>query len=290
MTTTVDTATDAEWGNPGLKTFKKRYIRNVKTPMGNTWVHNEVADIVREIFLNATLPLGDVPGYLSPDELQREGSPRSYGVVLGLPWADEYRAWGFADYDGAGIVFTGSIDEARSLSELALSLQAARQADAEEPSDLGDWKSLRPGTRNLTLGDKGDDVQFIQLFLGIGPDGIYGPETAGAVEFFRRRLNTVPSADVDGDLWRAILPKASRFSLSRGDGGLKVRVLQAALAAYDWAPIDSVTGTFGVDTSRAVRRLQATANLRVNGSVRSPEWAYLLGSSTLAEAPLSLAS
>lgn len=276
--------TDSEWGNPALKTYKKRYIRNVKTANGSTWVHNEIADIVRELLTGAPLPLGDVPGYVAPEE---EGAldPRNYGVVLHLPWSDSYRAWGFEDYNGMGIIFTGSIDDARANSELALSLQGTRAAEGEVVPEVGEWYHGRPGSRPLEPGMKGDDVQFIQLLTNVAEDGIYGRETTAAVRYLQTRFN--PYGDpVDGvteELWTAILPKGTRFSLSRGDSGFKVRVLQALLAAYDWAAPDSVTGRYGVATARSVKRMQANAGLRVNGYVRPPEWAYLLGTGARAE-------
>lgn len=273
-----ETATDSEWGNPALKTYKKRYIRNVKTPNGATWVHNEIADIVRELLSAAPLPLGDVPGYVAPEDGNTIG-PVNYGVVLHLPWDESYRPWGFEDYAGMGIIFTGSIDDARANSELALSLQGTRAAEAEPVPEVGEWHHGRPGSRELEPGMKGDDVQFIQLLTGVFEDGVYGRETEAAVKYLQTRFNPYadPSGTISEELWTAILPKGTRFSLTRGDSGFKVRVLQALLAAYDWAAPDSVTGRYGVATARAVKRLQANAGLRVNGYVRSPEWAYLLG-------------
>ncbi len=280
-------AADSEWGNPALKTYKKRYIRNVKTPNGATWVHNEIADIVRELLVSAPLPLGDVPGYVAPGEHVADSDPRAYGVVLHLPWSDSYKAWGFADYEGMGIIFTGSIDDARANSELALSLQGTRAADAEPVPEVGDWHHGRPGSRPLGPGMKGDDVQFIQLLTNVNDDGVYGRETAAAVRYLQTRFNPYaePTEAITEELWGAILPKGTKFSLSRGDSGFKVRVLQALLAAYDWAAPESVTGRYGVATSRSVKRLQANAGLRVNGYVRSPEWAYLLGGAVRAEGP-----
>lgn len=279
-----DAAADTEWGNPALKTYKKRYIRNVKTSNGSTWVHNEIADIVRELFANAPLPLGDVPGYVAPEDEKIIG-PVNYGVVLHLPWSDSYKAWGFEDYSGMGIIFTGSIDDARANSELALSLQGTRAAEGEILPEVGEWHHGRPGSRPLEPGMKGDDVQFIQLLTSVTDDGIYGRETAAAVKYLQTRFNPYaePADGVNEELWAAILPKGTRFSLTRGDSGFKVRVLQALLAAYDWASPDSVTGRYGVATARAVKRLQANAGLRVNGYVRSPEWAYLLGTGARAE-------
>jgi len=273
-----DATTDTEWGNPALKTYKKRYIRNVRTPNGSTWVHNEIADIVRELLATAPLPLGEVPGYVAPEEEGKLG-PVNFGVVLNLPWSEAYRPWGFEDYSGLGIIFTGSIDDARANSELALSLQGTRAAEAEPVPEVGEWYHGRPGTRPLEPGMKGDDVQFIQLLTNVHEDGIYGRETAAAVKYLQMRFNpyTEPQDGISAELWTAILPKGTKFSLTRGDSGFKVRVLQALLAAYDWATPESVTGRYGVATSRSVKRLQANAGLRVNGYVRSPEWAYLLG-------------
>lgn len=288
---------DTEWGNPALKTYKKRYIRNVRTPNGSTWVHNEIADIVRELLLSAPLPLGEVDGYVAPADGSAIG-PVNYGVVLHLPWSEAYKPWGFEDYEGMGVIYTGSIDDARASSELALSLQASRAAEGEVIPEVGEWCHGRPGARPLTPGMKGDDVQFIQLLTGVTADGVYGRETGQAVTYLHTRFNPYaePAEGVTEELWTAILPKATRFSLTRGDSGFKVRVLQALLAAYDWSGPEAVTGRYGVETSRSVKRLQANAGLRVNGYVRAPEWAYLLGMGArpitveAAPAPLRLVS
>jgi peptidoglycan hydrolase-like protein with peptidoglycan-binding domain len=239
---------------------------------------------VQEIFIAAEAPLGELLAY---DPESKEPAAR-YGTYLPIPWTLELQRWGFGML-GDGIVFEGSIDDARAYSEQAAVLAAAREVAALKPvgpEALGDdaWAAVLPGARTLRPGDKGEDVQFLQLLAGITDDGIYGAETEAFVIHLRSRLG-IPAPEageddvvvlVDESFWRSVLPKKTLYSMGAGDAGFKIRVLQAALAASDWASPSLVTGRFGVETAKAVRRLQANYNLRITGRVRQAEWLALV--------------
>lgn len=283
MTSTAEApavATESEWGDPKFKTFKKRFIRLVRENGSSAWVHNEIADIVREIFAAAAEPIGEVAAF----DLESTDLAAQYGTYLALPYELEYERWGFTIH-GDGIVFGGSLDDARARSAEAQTLTAARYAESGEvPAEEEAWATSRPGSRPLAHGAKGDDVQFLQYLAGVTPDGIYGQETEDAVIYLRRRHGVPDPAAVegepviwcDGDFWGSILPRKTLYSLSQGDAGFRIRVLQAALAAYDWAEPHLVSGRFGVETAKAVRRMQANHNLRITGRVRNAEWVVLV--------------
>lgn len=66
-----------------------------------------------------------------------------------------------------------------------------------------------PGWRDLRKGDRGDDVAFVQRFIGKAragdDDGIYGTSTERGVDWYRNLRNDVPAGDgVDIDVWRAM--------------------------------------------------------------------------------------
>lgn len=274
--------TESEWGSPEFKTFKKRFIRIVRANDSTAWVHAEIAAIVQEVFMAAEEPYGEVLAY----DPESTDVAATYGTFLPIPWTLELQRWGF-DMHGEGIVFAGTIDDARTYSEQAAVMAAAREVKAVAvPVKLGDeqWANVLPGARTLVPGDKGDDVQFLQLLGGLTDDGIYGAETEQFVTYLRGRKGLpAPEAGeddtlvlVDAMFWRALLPKRTLYSMGQGDAGFQIRVLQAALAAADWAPQSLVTGRFGVETARAVRRLQANYNLRITGRVRQAEWVALV--------------
>ncbi|ASR84166.1 lysin A [Arthrobacter phage Wheelbite] len=283
-------APESEWGGPTFKTFKKRYVRIVRAGDSTAWVHAEIADIVREIFLAAEAPYGELAAY----DAESTNVAATYGTYLPIPWTLELQRWGFGMH-GDGIVFEGSIDDARALSEQAAVLAAEREIAASAPAvpeDPDTWAAVLPGARNLRPGDRGDDVQFIQFLGGLTPDGLYGPKTEEFVKYLRSKwglgIPTVtlpegyagPTLDfvplVDAEFWGGILPRKTLYSMGQGDAGFKIRVLQSALAAADWAPAHLVSGRFGVETSKAVRRMQANFGLRVTGRVRQAEWLALV--------------
>lgn len=283
MTAALAEATDThEWGTPTLKTFKRRFVRNVRTDTASTWVHVAIAPIVRELLVELDAA-GTIPGYVQygPDS-ENPNSPSHYGVKLGLPLTRQAQRWGFAACPG-GIIFTGTIDEAHQLADEAQEVHALRAVTATAsttaaPPEDGKWGHNAPGVRPLTYGDKGDDVQFLQLVLNAGEQGgIFTEATDLAVKLFQRRYNLEETGDVGEAEWKLIIPRISKLSLGRGDAGFRVRVLQSLLVAYDWVADLDVTGRFGYRTSMVVKELQQDYGLRVNGSVRGPEWAVLFG-------------
>lgn len=266
------------WGNPTASSFRKHYIRLVQVGGAEAAVHKEIADIVAELFRMAeeqgALPAGEVAAY----DKNRAGEPHpaAYGVRVELPGVEGAAAWGFED-DGEAIIFRGDIEAAREWTQTAQELHATRQAPAPATGFEG-WLHEFPGRRDLTEGDGGDDVQFLQAVLGCPEqDGRYHTSTAQQVAMMQRKFGLPETGEVDRKTWAIMFPKFSRFSVGRGEAGFSVRVIQAALWAYGHEPDQPVTGRYGKETDKAVRRLQEDHGLRVTGHVRGPEWVALLG-------------
>jgi peptidoglycan hydrolase-like protein with peptidoglycan-binding domain len=138
----------------------------------------------------------------------------------------------------------------------------------------------------LTEGAEGRQVQMLQRALGIGTDGIFGPETEAAVKQFQERNGLSVDGIVGPQTWSALRGSgisASLASVSPGEegsthdavqetegsgGGGAVERLQSALKL----PVD---GDFGPETEAAVRRLQERHGLSVDGVVGPETWSVL---------------
>ena len=148
----------------------------------------------------------------------------------------------------------------------------------------------------LSSGAEGRQVQLLQQALGIGVDGVYGPETEEAVRGFQAsRGLTVdgiagpqtsaalrsgsgsrafasdfkPSTPGEGSKAEGTKAEGSKAEGSgEGSGGDAVARLQSALRL-------SPDGSFGPETEAAVRRLQARHGLTVDGVVGPATWALL---------------
>lgn len=272
------------WGNPAVKTFKKEHIRQVAASGTTSQVNAEILDIVAGLFNHAQrhgleLPK-QVKGWLAP----KQGEPLTaahYGrAVENIAGLDAIAApYGF-EPQGNLLVFTGDIDAARAIAEHAATedmlAMVAGETRIERPADS--WATDRPGVRELTTGDRGDDVQFFQaVFNAPDQSGTWDEWCAGAATHLQQRWGIPVTGTTTQDLWRGILPNTMNYSISYGEDGHVVRVLQAALTAYDWDPDVLVNGRFDQDTLAAVTEIQKSYGLRVNPAVGPAEWAILLG-------------
>lgn len=272
------------WGNPAVKTFKKEHIRQVAASGTTSQVNAEILDIVAGLFNHAQrhgleLPK-QVKGWIAPkpgDPL----TPAHYGAAVeNLPGLEEIAGpYGFEPQDGL-LVFTGDVAAARATAEQAATedmlAMVAGEPRVERPADS--WGTDRPGTRELGPGTKGDDVQFFQMIFN-APDqaGTWDDWCTGAATHLQQRWGIPVTGTTTQDLWRGILPNERNYSISYGEDGHTVRVLQAALTAYDWDCDVLVTGRFDQDTLAAVNEIQKSYGLRVNPAVGPSEWAILLG-------------
>jgi lysozyme family protein len=120
------------------------------------------------------------------------------------------------------------------------------------------------GHAAIKKGSRGPAVVKLQRWLGLNPDGVFGPATRRAVRRFQRRHGLTADGIVGPATWRA-LRRARAGGASRG---ALVRRLQRAVGV----PAD---GVFGPMTARAVRRFQRRNGLAVDGVVGPATWAAL---------------
>lgn len=271
------------WGDPATDSFRKKHIRETR-PAGSVALVNAQIQAAASRLIEGLSELHvEIPEVIpSYDPRGTEAQRLGLALHLKVDPGDEVAAlvqrWGFDGFlvDGSDVVelrFVKTPDEAAAINDEALAFKLD-VLDAEEIS--GPSPMRWPGSRDLVLGDTGPDVTFLRLVLNVGRDQPVDDELLDAVARFRaRRGSPVVSREIDADLWRRIIPRR-RPLVSSGDSGFIVRVLQAALVAYEGSE-HRVTGTWGVLTSKDVTALQKDFNLREARFVRDPEWALLLG-------------
>ena len=162
-------------------------------------------------------------------------------------------------------VATGAATLARS--------KPAEAAPAERPAKRARPARNRVGDE-ISRGDHGAAVAYLQRELGVPSDGFFGPATLSAVERLQERRGLTVDGRVGPATWRALRSNgattkaagaASSAKRPHGDG---VRALQRALGI-------SADGVFGKQTATAVREFQRKHGLKADGVVGPATWEAL---------------
>jgi peptidoglycan hydrolase-like protein with peptidoglycan-binding domain len=271
------------WGNPRVPTFRKKYIRPVKSGAWSILIHAALVDMVSEILESVTAsgihlteePVGWIP-YVDG------GSPLEEGRSLYLPGGfpdDAFHDWGFDRVPGFADTFTfpGSADQARELAVKAEVVRSLRCMPALKKPD-GSPVTVFPGDREVRLGDYGDDVRAFQMTYACPTqDGECDRATLDLAAYIQRRNGAAVTGTIDEYAWMAVLPTTLNMSQEYGCSGNIVRLLQAVLYCYDWDSELMVSGRYDQQTMSAIQRLQDTYGLRTSGVTGPAEWAILLG-------------
>jgi peptidoglycan hydrolase-like protein with peptidoglycan-binding domain len=135
---------------------------------------------------------------------------------------------------------------------------------------------------SLSSESQGRHVELLQEALGIAVDGIYGPETEGAVRSFQASrgltVDGIVGPATSGALRSGAPATASAASIrdaanvTSSEGG---ETSGAAVARLQSALHVSSDGDFGPETEAAVRRLQARHGLTVDGIVGPETWSVI---------------
>src|SRR3954454_4494887 len=132
-------------------------------------------------------------------------------------------------------------------------------------------KRVRPAkTRvgdELTRGDHGAAVSYLQRELGVPADGYFGNRTLSAVERLQSHRGLASDGTVGPATWRALRSpaKASAPAAARRPHGHGVRAVQQAIGVR-------ADGVFGKNTAHGVRAFQEKHGLKPDGIVGPATW------------------
>jgi len=130
------------------------------------------------------------------------------------------------------------------------------------------------------MGAQGAAVAALQTALHLSPaDGVFGPQTLGAVQAFQRAHGLPATGTVTPTTWSALIPAPAP---APGLGAYRNQVLRtgstgpAVIALQQALHITPADGMFGPITAGAVVALQRAHHLTPSGVVDAPTWAALL--------------
>ncbi|HEY2571282.1 MAG TPA: peptidoglycan-binding protein, partial [Solirubrobacteraceae bacterium] len=137
-------------------------------------------------------------------------------------------------------------------------------------------------TITLSSESQGRQVEMLQQALGIGVDGIYGPQTEHAVRAFQASHGLT----VDGIVGPATIAALRSHTATASAAGVRQDAVNFVSSEEGGSSGDAVSrlqsalhlstdGVFGSETEGAVRRLQARHGLTVDGVVGPATWSVL---------------
>jgi peptidoglycan DL-endopeptidase CwlO len=137
----------------------------------------------------------------------------------------------------------------------------------------------------LKRGSRGPAVAALQSQLGIGADGVFGPQTSAAVRAFQARNGLVVDGIVGPQTRGALGGGSSTTTGTSSDSGPKPS--QSVTIALQQKLGLSADGVFGPQSRAAVKAFQARNGLEVDGVVGPATMAAMGISGSTAPAPAS---
>jgi peptidoglycan hydrolase-like protein with peptidoglycan-binding domain len=157
---------------------------------------------------------------------------------------------------------------------------AAGLADASGHLSPAEAPTTTEHVVELSEGDEGRQVELLQQALGIGVDGVFGPETEEAVQHFQAQHGLTIDGIVGSQTWAALRgrtpARASVADVSSGESSPSSESSEGgAVARLQSALHLTADGNFGPETEAAIRRLQARHGLTVDGVVGPATWSLI---------------
>ena len=207
-------------------------------------------------------------------------------------WKGKTHGW---TADGRGFADPIAFVEAHGAASAVAESIGKPSIDKEELKKYAAPATKPKYTDAMSLGDadRGEDVAYLQKFLGITVDGIFGPKTHAAVVAFQRKHKNIIADGVVGPItWELVNidKKPVKATPAKKPAPAKKPVAQRATpkvsmrkpALSGWLKVGSrgedvkyiqqylgiqADGIFGPQTNKAVKAFQKTQKLKVDGIV-----------------------
>jgi len=182
--------------------------------------------------------------------------------------------------------YSGSNPHEQHLHLSVVALLASDNTRWNLPMFSGSAPARQPGGRSsgvgksgslptIRRGSRGDYVAYVQRYLCVNADGIFGQNTEAAVRRYQAQQRLAVDGIVGPNTWQRILSglgggsSGSRPTIRRGSRGDDVVLVQRYLGV-------TADGIFGQNTEAAVRRYQTQQRLAVDGIVGPSTWQRIL--------------
>jgi peptidoglycan hydrolase-like protein with peptidoglycan-binding domain len=217
-------------------------------------------------------------------------SGHSTGVHLHLEvWKGKTHGW---SADGSGFVDPIAFIRANLNANAVTSTVNLATPDPEKSLKAPD-KKPKMGDVSISLDDhnKGEDIAYLQKFLGIPVDGIFGRQSEAAVKGWQKTLKGVtPDGVVGPKSWALIPDKLTDANIFKKTSAAKPTVSTGKPSLSKWLKVGSrgadvkflqeklgltADGVFGPNTDEAVKAFQTKNKLKSDGVVGPVTWAKL---------------
>jgi peptidoglycan hydrolase-like protein with peptidoglycan-binding domain len=258
---------DTIWGNPANKSFTVSTIREAKQGDLTVKVHKTLKPLVERLL--ADLDVLHAKIEVATNEKDKLGKSFQLTGKLTDEQAALIDVWGFELADGV-VSFVAKYEWAVAKAREFHDSDVAEVFEVFAPEPM---EGNRPGSRELSNGDTGKDVEWLQLFLGIEATGTYDGLTELYVKAYQLTMGLEQTGEADKRWWEAILPVRVRWR-RQGEAGRDVRMIESALIAFGYQP-GPVQGRFGIVMSRALRQLRADKGMNGNPKIDRMTWEVL---------------
>lgn len=268
---------ETTWGNPATKAFTKQQLRYATHGDAKVHVNKLIWKLVNRILIGL-----DQAGFNANMAQTNEDDPlrisfkvQADDVVMVNQMIEPAK---FLFMDNI-IRFTGTPAEAESMSaslpDVETLVNDVADSDPVDDIDPETVPELPPEARiqlghTFTVGDEGDDVQFVQYLIGLPVGAPFSHQDSASLAQWQKRHWLEPTGVFDEETLHQILPKRMKW-IRPGATGDDIRALQAAFLVLGLQK-SPVNGVWGIRFSQSLRAFQRQRGLMIRSRVSLTEW------------------